>query len=71
MAAPTPWQAHIIARLGLQGTVLEQFALTPGAVSNPEGLVDSPSLMRFAQDVQRALATEGWRPLPSSGKSRR
>lgn len=58
----TPDQARIIARLGLSGTLLEQFVLTPGAISDPEGLIDSPSLMRFAMDVQRVMATEGWIP---------
>lgn len=56
----TPQQAEIISRLGLRGTLLERFVLTPGALSDPDGLMDSPSLMRFAMDVRRALTSEGW-----------
>jgi hypothetical protein len=59
---PTDCQAKIIRKLGLQGTLLEQLVLTPGVLSNPEQYMDSPSLMRFALDVRRALATEGWCP---------
>ena len=62
---PTPSQERIIAKLGLRGTLLEQLVLTPGFLSNPERYMDSPSLMRFAVDVARALATEGWPPTPS------
>ena len=57
---PTPSQERIIAKLGLRGTLLEQLVLTPGFLSNPERYMDSPSLMRFAVDVGRALAAEGW-----------
>jgi hypothetical protein len=59
---PTDCQAKIIHKLGLQGTLLEQLVLTPGVLSDPESYMDSPSLMRFAVDVRRALATEGWYP---------
>ena len=62
---PTPSQERIIAKLGLRGTLLEQLVLTPGFLSNPELYMDSPSLMRFAVDVGRALATEGWLPTAS------
>jgi len=58
---PTPQQARIIARLGLRGTTLEQFVMTPGFLADVDGLEDSPSLMRFAIDVRRALVREGWR----------
>jgi len=60
---PTPTQEKIIAKLGFRGTLLEQLVLTPGFLSNPERYVDSPSLMRFAVDVGRALASEGWSPV--------
>ena len=63
---PTPSQKRIIAKLGLRGTLLEQLVLTPGFLSNPERYMDSPSLMRFAVDVGRALAAEGWSPAPST-----
>jgi hypothetical protein len=59
---PTPSQKQIIEKLGLQGTLLEQLVMQPGVLSDPEGYVESPSLMRFAMDVRRALAIEGWRP---------
>jgi hypothetical protein len=59
---PTDCQAKIIRKLGLQGTLLEQLVLTPGVLSDPELYMDSPSLMRFAVDVRRALAAEGWCP---------
>jgi hypothetical protein len=58
--APTQNQLQIIEKLGLHGTLLEQLVLTPGFLSDPESYVDSPSLMRFAVDVGRALAAEGW-----------
>jgi hypothetical protein len=61
---PTPNQLHIINKLGLRGTLLEQLVMRPGAIANPESYVDSPSLMRFAMDVRRALNTEGWEPVP-------
>lgn len=60
---PTPSQERIIAKLGLRGTLLEQLVLTPGFLTNPERYMDTPSLMRFAVDVGRALATEGWSPV--------
>jgi hypothetical protein len=59
---PTPNQLRIIEKLGLRGTLLEQFVMKPGALANPESYIDSPSLMRFAMDVRRALNTEGWEP---------
>jgi hypothetical protein len=62
---PTPAQEKIIAKLGLRGTLLEQLVLTPGFLTDPERYTDSPSLMRFAIDVGRALATEGWSPTPA------
>jgi len=67
---PTPSQARIIAKLGLKGTLLEQFVLAPEAFTEPERYVESPSLMRFAMDVRRALATEGWRPSIVRGNSK-
>ena len=58
---PTPNQQHIIDKLGLRrGSLLEQLVLKPGAIANPESYIDSPSLMRFAMDVRRALNSEGW-----------
>jgi hypothetical protein len=60
---PTECQAEIIRKFGLRGTLLEQLVLQPGALSDPQGYVDSPSLIRFAIDVRRALASEGWEPL--------
>ena len=62
---PTDCQAKIIRKLGLRGTLLEQLVLTPGVLSDPELYMDSPSLMRFAVDVRRALAAEGWYPPPA------
>ena len=59
---PTESQEQIILKLGLRGTLLEQLVLKPGALTNPERYLDSPSLMRFAMDVRRALSTEGWDP---------
>jgi hypothetical protein len=59
---PTPSQERLIAKLGLKGTLLEQFVLAPEAFTEPERYVESPSLMRFAMDVRRAIADEGWRP---------
>ena len=53
-------QEEIITKLGLRGTLLEQLVLKPEFLSNPERYMDTPSLMRFAVDVRRALATEGW-----------
>ena len=63
---PTQSQEKIIAKLGLRGTLLEQLVLTPGFLSNPDSYMDSPSLMRFALDVRRALASEGWPPPPAA-----
>jgi hypothetical protein len=63
--SPTPNQLHIINKLGLRGTLLEQLVMKPGAIADPESYVDSPSLMRFAMDVRRALNTEGWDPGPN------
>lgn len=57
---PTDYQAQIVRKLGLRGTLLEQLVLKSGLWNDPERHVDSPSLMRFAVDVDRALATEGW-----------
>ena len=68
---PTDCQDKIIRKLGLRGTLLEQLVLTPGALSDPERYMDSPSLMRFALDVSRALATEGWFPAPAVAPVRR
>ena len=62
--SPTPNQLHIINKLGLRGTLLEQLVMRPGAIANPESYIDSPSLMRFAMDVRRALNNEGWEPTP-------
>lgn len=59
---PTERQAQIIRKLGLQGTLIEQLVMKPGVLTNPERYVDSPSLMRFAMDVRRALSAEGWEP---------
>ena len=59
---PTDCQTQIIKKFGLRGTLLEQLVLRPGALSDPQRYVDSPGLMRFAMDVHRALASEGWRP---------
>ena len=56
---PTDPERKIIERLGLRGTLLEQLVLRPGALRNPERYVESPSLMRFAMDVRRALNSEG------------
>jgi hypothetical protein len=53
---PTRAQLELIEKLGLRGTMLEQLVLTPGAIDNLEQATDSPSLMRFALDVRRALA---------------
>ena len=61
---PTDYQRKIIEKLGLQGTLLEQLVMRPGALRNPEHYVESPSLMRFAMDVRRALRSEGWEALP-------
>jgi hypothetical protein len=61
---PTPNQRYIIEKFGLRGTLLEQLVMRPGAIANPESYIDSPSLMRFAMDVRRALDTEGWEPAP-------
>ena len=58
------YQQQIIEKLGLRGTLLEQLVLQPGALRDPESYVESPSLMRFAMDVRRALNTEGWEPTP-------
>ena len=58
----TESQEQIIDKLGLRGTMLEQLILKPGVLTHPERYLDSPSLMRFAVDVGRALAAEGWRP---------
>ena len=70
---PTECQAEIIKKFGLQGTLLEQLVLRPGVLTDPQRYVDSPSLMRFAIDVRRALVSEGWQPLasPMPHKSRR
>ena len=57
---PTDFERKIIEKLGLRGTLLEQLVLRPGALRNPERYVESPSLMRFAMDVRRALNSEGW-----------
>jgi hypothetical protein len=57
---PTDCERQIIEKLGLQGTLLEQLVMRPGALSDPERYVESPSLMRFAMDVRRALSAEGW-----------
>jgi hypothetical protein len=62
---PTECQAEIIRKFGLRGTLLEQLVLRPGALTDPQRYVDSPSLMRFAIDVRRALVSEGWEPLTS------
>jgi hypothetical protein len=64
---PTECQAQIIRKFGLHGTLLEQLVLRPGALTDPQRYVDSPSLMRFAIDVRRALINEGWQP---SGKTK-
>ena len=61
---PTANQLHIINKFGLRGTLLEQLVMKPGAIANPESYIESPSLMRFAMDVRRALNTEGWEPAP-------
>ena len=58
----TACQAQVIEKLGLRGTLLEQLVMSPGALKHPERYVDSPSLMRFAMDVQAALKREGWQP---------
>jgi hypothetical protein len=65
---PTPSQAQLIAKLGLRGTLLEQLVLTPGLLNDPDRYLDSPSLMRFAVDVRRALASEGWCPAAAAPK---
>jgi hypothetical protein len=52
-------EAELIERFQLKGTLLEQLVIRPGALSNPEAYIDSPSLMRFAMDVSRMLAAEG------------
>jgi hypothetical protein len=62
---PTECQAEIIRKFGLRGTLLEQLVLRPGALTDPQRYVDSPSLMRFAIDVRRALVSEGWEPAAS------
>jgi hypothetical protein len=67
---PTESQKQIIEKLGLRGTLLEKFVMQPGVLSDPEGFVESPSLMRFAMDVRRALATEGWLPANSPSAQR-
>ena len=59
---PTARQRQIIDKLGLRGTLLEQLVMRPDVLTDPQGYVDSPSLMRFAMDVRRALASEGWQP---------
>ena len=61
---PTDYERKIIEKLGLRGTLLEQLVLRPGALRNPERYVESPSLMRFAMDVRRALNSEGWEVSP-------
>ena len=61
---PTDCQKQIVEKLGLRGTLLEQLVLRPGALSDPERYVESPSLMRFAMDVRRALNKEGWESSP-------
>lgn len=68
---PTDRQMQIIAKLGLRGTLLEQLVLTPGALANPEEYMESPSLMRFAVDVRRALASEGWSPQLAASRGAR
>ena len=60
---PTQCQAEIIRKFALHGTLLEQLVLRPGVLTDPQRYVDSPSLMRFAIDVRRALVSEGWQPL--------
>ena len=62
--APTDYEKEIIEKLGLRGTLLEQLVLRPGALRDPERYVESPSLMRFAMDVRRALHSEGWEVSP-------
>jgi hypothetical protein len=57
---PTDYETKIIEKLGLRGTLLEQLVLRPGVLRDPERYVESPSLMRFAMDVRRALNAEGW-----------
>jgi hypothetical protein len=61
---PTDYERKIIERLGLRGTLLEQLVMRPGALQDPERYVESPSLMRFAMDVRRALNSEGWEAPP-------
>ena len=61
---PTDYERKIIEKLGLKGTLLEQLVLSPGALRDPERYVESPSLMRFAMDVRRALNSEGWEASP-------
>ena len=61
---PTDYERKIIEKLGLRGTLLEQLVMRPGALRNPERYVESPSLMRFAMDVRRALTAEGWEASP-------
>ncbi len=65
---PTDSQKKIIEKLGLRGTLLEQLVMRPGALRDPERYVESPSLMRFAMDVRRALNSEGWKPLPKGSR---
>jgi hypothetical protein len=65
---PTAAQIEIIEKLNLRGTLLEQFIMQPGVLSHPERYVDSPSLMRFAMDVCRALKTEGWELAPAKNR---
>jgi hypothetical protein len=61
---PTDYERKIIEKFGLRGTVLEQLVMRPGALRDPERYVESPSLMRFAMDVRRALNSEGWEASP-------
>ena len=68
---PTAAQIEIIEKLKLRGTMLEKFVLQPHVLTNPESYVDSPSLMRFAMDVSRALKTEGWDLAPAKDPSGR
>jgi hypothetical protein len=63
---PTDYERTIIEKLGLRGTLLEQLVMRPGALRNPERYVESPSLMRFAMDVRRALNAEGWEASPKA-----
>lgn len=63
---PTDYERTIIEKLGLRGTLLEQLVRQPGALRNPERYVESPSLMRFAMDVRRALNAEGWEASPKA-----